>query len=119
MDQSKPKASCPVEVTLRVISGRWKVLVLHFLLERTHRFGELQRRLGAITQRTLTAQLRELERDGIVERAVYAEVPPRVEYSLTPLGRSLHSVLLAMEHWGTENGEQMARQEQASATRQD
>lgn len=99
--QDKP--DCPVEVTLRIISGRWKVLVLHFLFQGTHRFNELQRKLGKITQRTLTVQLRELEGDGMIDRRVYPEVPPRVEYSLTPLGRSIEPILLAMESWAIQH----------------
>lgn len=90
---------------MSVISGRWKVLVLHFLFERTHRFNELQRKLGKITQRTLTVQLRELETDGLICREVFAEVPPKVEYSLTPLGKSLHPILLAMEEWAVRHGD--------------
>lgn len=92
--------SCPVEVTLRVIAGRWKVLVLYYLFEETKRFNELHRLLGGISHRTLAKQLRELARDGIVHREAYPEVPPRVEYSLTALGRSLEPVLAAMNDWG-------------------
>lgn len=91
---------CPVEVTLGVIGGKWKPLIVYYLLNRTLRFNELQRCIPAVTRRMLTKHLRELEQDGIVKRVVYAEVPPRVEYSLTPLGQSLHDVLDKMLEWG-------------------
>lgn len=91
---------CPTEATLAVIGGRWKVPILWHLRSDTRRFGELSRRLPGITQKMLTTQLRELERDGIVRRKVYAEVPPRVEYSLTLLGDSLGPLLDALSAWG-------------------
>lgn len=100
MAKSQKTFGCPVEATLRVIEGRWKVLVLHYLLTETRRFNELQRLLHGISHRTLTKQLRELERDGILRRRAFSEVPPRVEYSLTALGRSLEPILMAMHHWG-------------------
>ncbi len=91
---------CAVESTVRVIGGKWKPLILYFLFfEGTQRFNALQRQVGAPRQ-ALTVQLRELEQDGIIERRVFAEVPPRVEYSLTPLGRSLGPVLQGMLEWG-------------------
>ena len=92
--------SCPVETALKVIGGRWKVLIIHFLLEDTLRFGELTRSLGSISARTLSKQLRELEADGVVQRKDFGEIPPKVEYSLTPLGKTLEPVLLSMEAWG-------------------
>lgn len=92
--------SCPVETTLAVINGRWKVLVIHHLLEGIKRFGELHRALPGISHRTLVKQLREMETARLIRRKVYREVPPKVEYSLTPLGESLKSVLLAMHEWG-------------------
>jgi DNA-binding HxlR family transcriptional regulator len=91
---------CPVKVTLDVIGGRWKTLTLFHLCGRTRRFNELRRLMPGVTQRMLSATLRELERDGVVRREVFAEVPPRVEYSLTPLGESLGPVLEAMAAWG-------------------
>ena len=88
--------ACPVETTLTLISSKWKVLIVRDLLGGTKRFGELQRSVGNVSQKVLTAQLREMEEDGLVDRKVYPEVPPRVEYSLTELGRSLEPVLSAM-----------------------
>lgn len=94
--------SCLVETTLAAIGGRWKVLIIHHLLEGTQRFGELTRRLSGVSARTLARQLRELEADGIIDRRVFAQVPPKVEYSLTPLGRQLTPILNAMHDWGAE-----------------
>lgn len=111
----KKQASCPVETTLRVLGGRWKVLVLRELLVDMHRFNELERKLAGISNRTLTRQLRELEADGIVDRRVFGEVPPRVEYRLTPLGRSLEPILKAMSDWGTRHGESGASPSDAGA----
>src|SRR3981081_1363092 len=93
-------AGCPVEATLDLIDGKWKGGILYHLLEDTVRFNELGRRLSRITQRMLTRQLRELEAAGLIHREVYAEVPPRVEYSLTPLGRSLDPVIRSLLTWG-------------------
>lgn len=93
---------CPVEVTLSLISNRWKTLIIRDLLEGTKRFSELQRSVGGISQKVLTQNLRAMEADGLVMRAVFAEVPPRVEYSLTPVGQSLEMVLDAMSEWGEE-----------------
>ena len=94
--------ACPVETTLTLISSKWKVLIVRDLLGGTKRFGELQRSVGNVSQKVLTAQLREMEEDGLVDRKVYPEVPPRVEYSLTELGCSLEPVLSAMWNWGEE-----------------
>ena len=92
--------ACPVETTLTLIGDKRKVLILRDLMEGTKRFGELKRSLGNISQIVLTAQLRSMEESGLVERTVYAEVPPRVEYSLTGLGKSLQPILDAMKNWG-------------------
>jgi DNA-binding HxlR family transcriptional regulator len=96
----RPASRCPAEATLAVIGGRWKVPILWHLFVETRRFSQLRRALGAVTQKMLAQQLRELERDGVVHRRVYAEVPPRVEYSLTDRGRSLKPVVDAMCKWG-------------------
>src|SRR6201991_2740599 len=94
-------AGCPVEATLDLIDGKWKAVILYHLLGDTIRFNELGRRLSRrITQRMLTRQLRELEAAGLIHREVYAEVPPRVEYSLTALGRSLEPVIRSLWTWG-------------------
>ena len=95
---------CPAEKTLDIIGGRWKVLILWQLYQRERRFSELLRAMTGITQKMLTQQLRELERDGIVHRQVYPQVPPKVEYSLTPLGESLRPVVDAMCEWGLRQG---------------
>ena len=91
---------CPVEVTLSLISDRWKVLIIRDLLKGAKRFGELKKSIGSVSQKVLTAQLRDMEENGLVNRKVYAEVPPRVEYSLTELGMSLNPVLHEMAVWG-------------------
>jgi len=91
---------CPVEVTLEVIGGKWKALILWHLTFKTLRFSQLQRRLSGVTQKMLTQQLRELERDQLIHRQVFAEVPPRVEYSLTGSGRTLQPLLQQMRDWG-------------------
>src|ERR671936_973242 len=91
---------CPAELTLDVIEGRWKVLILWQLFQGPRRFSELFRALDGVTQKMLTQQLRELEKDGIVHRQVYPQIPPKVEYSLTPLGGSLRPVVDAMCEWG-------------------
>lgn len=100
---AQERANCPVERTLEVIGGRWKVLILRELFEEVKRFGQLHRALQGITQKMLTQQLRELEADGIVYREVYPQVPPKVEYSLTPLGESLKPILEAMHEWGLKH----------------
>lgn len=93
---------CPVETTLSLIDSKWKVLILRDLRQGTLRFGQLQRSIGSVSQKVLTSSLRAMEEDGLVHRKVYAEVPPRVEYSLTELGLSLTPILDAMENWGTD-----------------
>ena len=92
--------ACPVETTLTLISDKWKVLILRDLMSGARRFGELKRSLGAVSQKVLTAQLRQMEDSGLLTRTVYPEVPPRVEYRHTDLGRSLKPVLDAMQSWG-------------------
>ena len=92
--------ACPVETTLTLISSKWKVLILRDLLTGTKRFGELRRSLGGVSQKVLTAQLREMEDSGLLTRTVFPEVPPHVEYALTELGYSLKPVLDAMWSWG-------------------
>jgi DNA-binding HxlR family transcriptional regulator len=97
-------SNCPTELTLELISGRWKVMVIYWLLKGERRFNQLQRDLAGITHRTLAKQLREMEQSGLVERHDYGEIPPRVEYRLTPLGRSLEPILLAMHEWAVLYG---------------
>ncbi|VTR55739.1 Uncharacterized HTH-type transcriptional regulator yybR [Serratia fonticola] len=97
--KSKP-FNCPVEVTIAVAGGKWKPLIIFHLMSGTKRFGELRRLAGNVSQRSLTLQLRELESHGIINREVFAEVPPRVEYSLTQYGKTLEPVLHAMKNWG-------------------
>ena len=92
--------ACPVETTLSLISDKWKVLILRDLLPGTKRFGELKKSIGHVSQKVLTAQLRQMEQSGLLTRTVYPEVPPRVEYSLTELGYSLKPILDAMSIWG-------------------
>lgn len=91
---------CPVETTLSLIGNKWKVLIIRDLLDGTKRFGELKKSVGTITQKVLTTNLREMEDAGLLIRKVYAEVPPRVEYTLTELGESLRTVLDSMVIWG-------------------
>jgi DNA-binding HxlR family transcriptional regulator len=100
MEPIKQLPACPVETTLMLIGDKWKVLILRDLLPETKRFGELKKSIGSVSQKVLTAQLRDMEAKGLVSRKVYAEVPPRVEYSLTDLGRSLSPILKAMAEWG-------------------
>ncbi len=92
--------ACPVETTLKIISDKWKVLILRDLFTGTKRFNELKRSLTTITQKMLTQQLRELENDGIIHREVYPIVPPKVEYSLTELGKTFKPVIDSMYDWG-------------------
>ena len=105
MDEVKAKKelpACPVETTLTLIGDKWKVLILRDLMPGTKRFGELKKSVGNVSQKVLTAQLRAMEENGLVHREVYAEVPPRVEYSLTELGKSLKPILDSMWAWGDE-----------------
>jgi DNA-binding HxlR family transcriptional regulator len=98
------KSDCPVQTTLSLLSDKWKVLILWELFERTKRFGELNRAISRISQKMLTQQLRQMEKDGLIKRKIYAEVPPRVEYSLTETGVSLKPILDAMHKWGVSYG---------------
>lgn len=98
----KELPACPVETTLTLIGDKWKVLILRDLLTGTKRFGELKKSIGNVSQKVLTAQLRAMEENGLLTRTVYAEVPPRVEYTLTDLGKSLNPILDAMWNWGEE-----------------
>lgn len=100
MQEAKPLPACPVETTLMLIGDKWKVLILRDLMPGTRRFGELKKSIGSVSQKVLTAQLRDMEEKGLVNRRVYAEVPPRVEYSLTDLGKSLKPILDSMRVWG-------------------
>ena len=102
VNDAKELPACPVETTLTLISNKWTVLILRDLLPGTKRFGELRNSIGHVTQKVLTAQLRQMEESGLVIRKVYAEVPPRVEYTLTDLGYSLKPILDAMWNWGEE-----------------
>ena len=94
--------ACPVETTLTLIGDKWKVLILRDLMDGTKRFGQLMKSIGNVSQKVLTSQLRDMEKNGLVIRKVYAEVPPKVEYSLTDLGRSLKPILDAMRSWGED-----------------
>lgn len=94
--------ACPVEITMSLISNKWKVLIIRDLLTGTKRFGELRKSLDGITQKVLTNNLREMESSGLVKRTVYPEVPPRVEYSLTDTGYSLKPILDSMVSWGNQ-----------------
>lgn len=100
---------CPVETTLLMIGDKWKVLILRDLMGGTKRFGELKKSIGSVSQKVLTAQLRAMEESGLVHRKVYAEVPPRVEYTLTDTGYSLKPILDAMNHWGMSYQDAQAR----------
>lgn len=92
--------ACPVETTLMLISDRWKVLIIRDLMDGTKRFGELKKSIGSISQKVLTSNLRSMEETGLLTRKVYAEVPPRVEYTLTETGYSLKPILDSMVEWG-------------------
>jgi DNA-binding HxlR family transcriptional regulator len=101
---SKKEVSCPVEITLEDIFGRWKVLIIHQLPEDTKRFNQLQCEFRGITHQTLSKQLREMKEHGLVIRKDYQEIPPRVEYGLSVLGKSIENVLIAMHEWGEKYG---------------
>ncbi|SMO47579.1 winged helix-turn-helix transcriptional regulator [Melghirimyces algeriensis] len=100
--------ACPVEVTIDVVGGKWKSIILFHLLKGKKRFNELRRLIPGVTQRMLTLQLRELERDGIIHREVYKQVPPKVEYSLTEFGQTLSPIVQLMMDWGRTHTKQLA-----------
>ena len=100
--EKKQLPACPVETTLSLIGDKWKVLILRDLMDGTKRFGELKKSIGSVSQKVLTAQLHDMEENGLVNRTVYAEVPPRVEYSLTEIGHSLKPIIDAMMDWGMD-----------------
>lgn len=103
---------CSVEAVLEIIGGKWKGVILFHLLSGTKRFNELRRLMPNVTQRMMTLQLRELEQDGIVQRTIYQQIPPKVEYSLTPFGRTLEPILLLLKTWGDEHIERITEQRQ-------
>ena len=102
MNQSKELPLCPVETTVGLIGNKWKILILRELLTGTKRFGELRNGLPGISQKVLTQNLRSMEEDGIIQRKVYAEVPPRVEYFLSDLGNTLRPIINVMAEWGLD-----------------
>ncbi len=104
-----PAFTCGLDVTLRIISGKWKPLIVYFLSQSPNRYGELRRAVKGVSDKMLIQHLKELETDGIVKRTDYREVPPRVDYALTPLGRSLASALAPLCAWGTDNMTDVAR----------
>ena len=101
-EEKKQLPACPVETTLMLIGDKWKVLILRDLMDGTRRFGELKKSIGTVSQKVLTAQVRDMEEKGLLTRKVYAEVPPRVEYTLTDTGYSLKPILDAMWAWGAD-----------------
>ena len=107
--------ACPVETTLTLISDKWKVLILRDLMPGTKRFGELKKSIGHVSQKVLTSQLRQMEQSGFVSRKVYAEVPPRVEYTLTDLGYSLQPIMDAMWSWGENYKKKLSAEESETA----
>ena len=104
--------ACPVATTVQLIGSKWKLLILRNLLARPWRFNELRKSLEGISQKVLTDSLRSMEEDGLVTRTVYPEVPPRVEYSLSPLGESMRPIIQAMEQWGAQYKASKAREQQ-------
>jgi DNA-binding HxlR family transcriptional regulator len=108
-DTTMTESDCPIKTTLDVIGGKWKPLILFFLKTGPKRFSDLRRSVPDVTQKMLTDRLRELEKDGIVHRKIYPQVPPRVEYSLTPYGKTLSRVLEAMCAWGIKHRRRTAR----------
>ena len=107
---NKDLPACPVETTLMLIGNKWKVLIIRDLINGTKRFGELKKSIGTISQKVLTSNLRDMEESGLIKRKVYAEVPPRVEYSLTKTGESLKPVLDSMIKWGNDYKQKIIKQ---------
>ena len=95
--------NCPVTKCMEIIGGKWKTIIIYLISIKINRFGQLQRSCEGISKQMLTKQLRELEKDGIINRRIYAETPPRVEYSVTPRGETLFPILESMEAWGLQN----------------
>ena len=100
MARGRKQVSCPAEITLNVISGKWKLLILQRLYQKVNRFGELHRALNGISEKVLSQELRNLEKCGIITRRTYAEIPPKVEYAITPLGKRLEPIVQSMQEWG-------------------
>ena len=103
------KKDCPVMNALSLIGGKWKLVIMHLLADRSMRFGELRRAIGEITQQMLSKQLKEMERDGLVRRKVFEVVPPHVEYSLTTFGKSGMPIIKSLVNWGTEKQRSIAK----------
>ena len=101
--------NCGLDAALAMIGGKWKPLVLYYLAHGTHRYGELRRAIGRVSDKVLIQQLKELHADALIERLDYQEIPPRVEYSLTPFGQSLAEALSPLCEWGTRHEKQVAR----------
>ena len=113
MEQQDPFGKCPFFTTQKILSGKWTILILHLLEDKSVRFNELQRLLGTITQATLTKQLKQLEQDGLINRKVYAQIPPKVEYSLTDIGKKFQAVLNELEIWGNDYIEYLKENKEA------
>ena len=103
------KKDCPVMNALSLIGGKWKLVIMHLLADRSMRFGELRRAIGEITQQMLSKQLKEMERDGLVRRKVFEVVPPHVEYSLTTFGKSGMPIIKSLVNWGTKKQRSIAK----------
>lgn len=108
---------CPVATTVQIIGSKWKLLIMRNLLARPWRFNELKKDLSGISQKVLTDSLRSMEADGIVTRTVYAEVPPRVEYALSPLGESMRPIIMAMRQWGLDYQEMRQDEDEITETK--
>lgn len=109
MKRKEELPDCPVATCVQLLGSKWKLLIIRHLLIRPWRFNELHKSLDGISQKVLTDSLRAMEKDGLINRTAYAEVPPRVEYSLTELGESMRPILIAMQKWGEDYGEKHSR----------